>query len=170
MQTMKKPLLVSASVLGLTLALSACSTTPQEANGYNTQDGRMMGHHQHGDDRDGRGDDDHGDRHGHGGMRGGMGHGMKDLNLTDAQKAQIQQLREQQKVQRQQFKATMAQYDANIAQQKQAGASADTLLNLYKQKQAAMEQGMASMQQQKQQFMNILTPEQQLKLYQGRDH
>lgn len=165
MTAIKNPLIISASLLGLSLAVTGCSSTT--AQPMYPKDGNMIGDH--------RGYDKKADRHdgkwgGHGkeGMKGGMSHPMAELNLTDTQKAQIAQLRTQNQARMQQFKTQIDQMDANIAAQKAAGASSATLLNLYKQKQAMMEQFFAMHQQEKQQFINILTPDQQLKLYESR--
>lgn len=171
----KQPALLTASVLGLTLAVTACANTnnqtPDAGKPMMLKDGSGM-NQPHGDrmmQRDGAGMNQRDDR-----MMGkmgkdDMGRKMAMLNLTAAQQAQVQQLHAQHQAQVQQQRVKIQQLDANIAAQKQAGASTATLLNLYKQRQDAMQQFMTLRQQQQQQFMNILTPEQQLKLYESRD-
>lgn len=171
----KQPALLTASVLGLTLGVTACANTnnqtPDAVKPMMLKDGSGM-NQQHGDrmmQRDGAGMNQRDDR-----MMGKMGKDemgrkMAMLDLTAAQQVQVQQLHAQHQAQVQQQRVKMQQLDANIAAQKQAGASTATLLNLYKQRQDAMQQFMTLRQQQQQQFMNILTPEQQLKLYESRD-
>ena len=97
---------------------------------------------------------------------------MKGLDLTATQQAQFEQLRVQNQAKMAQFKAQLSQIDANIATQKAAGANTATLLGLYQQKQTVMDQFFVMHQQQRQQVISLLTPEQQLKLYenQGRGH
>lgn len=162
----KNPLIIASSILGLTIATSSYAVTaPTTALTADSKPAQF----QKGDHKGGQ----HGMK-GQKGMKGGMmgRKGMQELNLTDAQKAQIEQLRTQNKAKMQQFKTQLDQMDANIKAQKTAGASTTTLLNLYKQKQAVMDNFFVMHQQERQQFINILTPEQQLKMYehQGRGH
>lgn len=168
----KNPLIIASSVLGLSLAVSACTTTNAQTSapaGMENGKARMW---QKGERSEHKGWGMKGGMGEHKGMGGMMGKGMQELNLTDAQKIQLEQLRTQNQAKMQQFKAQLDQMDANIATQKAAGASTATLLGLYQQKQATMDQFFAMHQQQRQQFINILTPEQQLKMYesQGRGH
>lgn len=161
MKINKNPLIVCTSLLGLTLAVTGCTTTNASPSPM-PKEGKMMGH----DGQRGA----HGEGKGHMWQKegkGGMGRLLTDLNLTDTQKAQMQQLRTQNQAKMQQVKAQLDQMDATIASQKAAGASSATLLNLYQQKQAVMNQFFAMHQQEKQQFMSILTPDQQLKVYQA---
>lgn len=160
------PLIIASSVLGLSLAMSACTTTNAQ-NGPTMENGKT-----HLFQKDDRGEHKGWDKKGeHDGMGGGMmgAKGMADLNLTDTQKAQLEQLRTQNKAKMEQFKTQLDQMDSNIATQKAAGASTATLLSLYQQKQAVMDQFFAMHQQQRQQFVNILTPDQQLKLYESQN-
>ncbi len=158
----KQIAILTSSLLGLTLAVTGCST----ANSQTIDPAHRMVNH--------NGDRPMGAKMHHWGdkMKGGMmGHsmgGMAELNLTDTQKAQLKTLRDQNQAKMQQLHATLKQYDDNIAAQKSAGASTATLLGLYQQKQAVMQQFFALRQQQQQQFMSILTPEQQLKFYESR--
>lgn len=158
----KQTAVFASSLLGLTLAVTGCST----ANSQTIDPANRMVQH--------NGDRPMGEKMHHRGdkMKGGMmGHGMggmTELNLSDAQKAQLKTLREQNQAKMQQLHATLKQYDDNIAAQKKAGASTASLLSLYQQKQAVMQQFFTLRQQQEQQFMSVLTPEQQLKFYESR--
>lgn len=170
MKYFNQPSLVATGVLGLTLAMAGCSTMSQNASpamerhdGQNYTKIGMMDH---------RMGEHHGKmgmwRHQMGGapdMHARMNQLMASLNLTDTQKAQVQQLHSQHAAQMQQLQTNMQQINANIAAQKKAGASTATLVSLYQQKQALMDQMMAMYKQHQHQLMQILTPEQQLKFY-----
>lgn len=93
------------------------------------------------------------------------GNGWKDLDLTATQQAQIEQIKARNNVAMKQLKASIAQQEATIAQQKQAGVNTATLLALHQQRQNSVEQMMALKKQQRQQMLSVLTPEQQLKFY-----
>lgn len=158
----KNPLLLASSVLGLTIATASFAATTQPTPTAPVMDNGKPQMWQKGWDKKG----DHRGM-GKGGMMGGKG--MQALNLTDAQKSQLEQLRNADKAKMAQFKTQLDQLDKNIATQKAAGASTATLLGLYQQKQAVMNQFFAMHQQQRQQFMNVLTPEQQLKMYESQN-
>lgn len=98
----------------------------------------------------------------HGGKRSSV---WKNLDLTDAQQAQIEQLNMRNNLAMKPLKVSIAQQDTHIAQQKQAGADTATLLALHQQRQNSVEQMMTLKKQQHQQMLAILTPEQQLKFY-----
>lgn len=167
------PLMMCTGLVGLTLSMTACATMA-------TPDNKPMGrqdaqnHRPHHEMMDRRMSEHRG--------KMGMWHRdmgkpmdmqarknqmMASLNLTDAQKAQVQQLRTQQVAQMQQLQASMRQIDANIDAQKKAGAAATNLVSLYQQKQALKEQATAMHKQHQQQLLRILTPEQQLKFYEN---
>ncbi|MFW2176931.1 MULTISPECIES: Spy/CpxP family protein refolding chaperone [unclassified Moraxella] len=167
----KSTLAISTSILGLTLATASfadnsvntktvANTAVQQAKTSAPQ-GKAFGWKQ------GKGDMNKTEKGVKGGKGNMMARHMDELGLTDAQKTQLEQLRTQNQTKMQQLHTTLQQYDDNIAKQKQAGASTATLLALHKQKQAVMEQFFSLHQQQQQQFLNILTPEQQLKLYES---
>lgn len=144
---------IVGGVLGMSLITSGCATSRAATNAQpvmqpqaNHQPAKM-----------------HGDKHGkHDGKRGKM---WQDLNLTAAQQAQIEQIKARNNVAMKQLKASIAQQEATIAQQKQAGANTATLLALHQQRQNSVEQMMALKKQQRQQMLSVLTPEQQLKFY-----
>lgn len=154
----KKTALLTTALFGATLAITGCST----ANSQPLDPAHKMLQKD-------------GDKKPHWGKKEGMKDGKKDkrnpmaeLNLSETQKAQLKTLREQNKAKMEQLHTTLKQYDANIEAQKKAGASTATLLGMHQQKQAVMQQFFALHQQQQQQFMNMLTPEQQLKFYESR--
>ena len=95
------------------------------------------------------------------------GHHFDKLNLTDAQKQQLETLRKQNDDKMKQLHDSLKQQDANITKQKQAGASTATLLALHQQKQATMDSLKALHETAEKQFMSILTPEQQLQMYEA---
>lgn len=168
----KQPVFLTASLLGLTLAATgyanAASNNPAPTKTSMQQDAKSapMGDNQQ---RGGHNDKNDHDGKKMGGKEGMMQRQMEALNLTSTQKTQIEQLRSDNQAKMQQLQATLKQYDDNIDTQKKAGANTATLLDLYKQKQATMDQFFSLRQQQQQQFLNILTPEQQLKLFESRD-
>ena len=82
---------ISALTVGGAIALFSGASLAQDTN-PTTPQGDKAEHHHRGDGPDRRGP---GGREGFGGGRGGfMGPMMKGVNLTDAQKAQIKQIRE----------------------------------------------------------------------------
>lgn len=178
MKKSKRPLIISVSLLGLTVAMTGCATSKSNQSTNNPEQ-KMMQHHQSADTRpdfDNRwGKPQHDEMmQGHKKHRQHQGFDKQDfdaqLNLTEAQKKQIEQLKNQNKAKIEQLHSTLKQFDDNIAKQKQAGASDATLLSLHKQKQETMQQFFVLRQQERQQFLNILTPEQQLKFYENRNH
>lgn len=157
----KQPAMITASALGLVFTMSgyanaATPVTSQVTQVTTTNAKTMPQQGKQGINKDKRAKQDKLARH------------MANLDLTDAQKTQVTQLHTQHQAQTQQLRNTLQQYDANIDAQKKAGANTTTLLNLYKQKQAELDKFMTLRQQQQQQFLNILTPEQQLKLFENR--
>lgn len=157
--------LFASSLLGLTLAVTGCSTANSQNLNQNSDPAKRIipkdARHADGEKMANRMDK----------LKDGMKHNrMAQLDLSDAQKTQLQALRQQTEVQMKQLNTTLKQYDDNIAAQKKAGASTATLLGLYQQKQAVMQQAMTLRQQQEQQFISILTPEQQLKFYENQGH
>lgn len=168
----------SASLLSMTLVMTGCATAGQKSTiseNKMPKHTKTMGkfHHQNKHNfRKNR--EKHSDNHEYhmkkfskDAMMHGRKNHMAELNLTDEQKNQIKLLNAQHTNKMVQIRATLKQHDENIAKQKQARADNETLINLYQQKQAVKEQLFALRQQQQQQFMNILTPEQQLKLYEN---
>lgn len=155
----KQTALIVTSVLGLSLAVTGCSTA-------NSQTTTVFHHFAKQGDKQPKGEKkQHWGKKMKADTKGMMGRFMAELNLTDAQKTQIQTLRQQNQARMQQIQATLKQYDDTITAQKKAGASTTTLLALHQQKQHTMQQFFTLRQQQHQQLMAILTPEQQLKFY-----
>lgn len=161
--SMKKPAITLASLLAISLIGTGCAT----ANG---NPHTMIPAHAaaaHGDSKHA------GKKHKEGKHHKAFGKAEREdgrnnlaaLNLSEAQKAQLQQLRAQHQTQLQQLHTNLKQLDDTIVKQKQAGASNTSLLALYQQKKAVMQQANTLRLQQQQQFLAVLTPEQQLKWY-----
>lgn len=168
-----QPLMMCTGLVGLTLSMTACATT--SATNTNPMAGQAVeNRHQRHEMMERRMSEHRGKmgmwHHNKGkpmDMEARKNQMMASLNLTDAQKAQVKQLRTQQVAQMQPLKASMRQINANIDAQKKAGAAATSLVSLYQQKQALKEQATALHKQHQQQLLRILTPEQQLKFYEN---
>ncbi|WP_394262083.1 Spy/CpxP family protein refolding chaperone [Moraxella boevrei] len=160
MKLLTKTNTLTASLLALTLAVTGCANTNTNSN-HHAKAGAMphkqmpkdAHHHQH-------------DGHKMGEMRG---HHFERLNLTDAQQKQLEALKKQNHGKMQQLHTKAKQQDETIAKQREAKASTATLLALYQQKQATMDEMKALHDASEKQFMAILTPEQQLQMYQAHD-
>lgn len=90
---------------------------------------------------------------------------LASLNLTEAQKSQLEALRLQNRPKMQALQAQLKQYNATLSQP-QAGTNEATLLNLYQQKHAVTLQEAELHRQYEQRFLAILTPSQQIQYYQ----
>lgn len=160
MKLLTKTNTLTASLLALTLAVTGCANTNANSN-HHAKAGAMphkqmpkdAHHHQH-------------NGHKMGEMRG---HHFERLNLTDAQQKQLEALETQTHGKMQQLHTQAKQQDETIAKQREAKASTATLLALYQQKQATMDEMKALHDASEKQFMAILTPEQQVQLYQAHD-
>lgn len=89
---------------------------------------------------------------------------LASLNLTEAQKSQLEALRLQNRPKMQALQAQLKQYNATLSQP-QAGTNEATLLNLYQQKHAVTLQEAELHRQYEQRFLAILTPSQQIQYY-----
>lgn len=161
--------LITASLLSMGLALTACANS--NATSQAPEAKAMPKAHAHHHKADMKGANPHAhmkmDSHAHKHMDMMAHHHFDKLDLTDAQKKQIDALKEQNKGKIEQLHTSLAEQEKNIRKQKEANASTTTLLNLYQQKQATVEELTNLHKNAQKQFIAILTPEQQLKMYEG---
>lgn len=161
--------LITASLLSMGLALTACanSNTTSQAPEAKAMP-KAQYHHAHGKSEKDVKNPHHGmDKHAHKNMDMMTHHHFDKLDLTDAQKKQIEALIAQNKTKIEALHTSLAEQEKNIKKQKEANASTTTLLNLYQQKQATVEELTNLHKNAQKQFIAILTPEQQLKMYEG---
>ncbi|WP_161600315.1 Spy/CpxP family protein refolding chaperone [Moraxella macacae] len=92
------------------------------------------------------------------------------LNLSKTQQQQLQALKNQNQSKMQNLHAKMQQQDANISKQRETKADSTALLASYQQKQAIIDEMITLNREGEKQFMAILTPEQQLQVYQTYDN
>lgn len=94
-------------------------------------------------------------------------HHFDKLALTDAQQKQIDAITAENQAKIEQLHTSLAEQEKNIKMYSDAKADTATLLKLYQQKQATIEQMSDLHKASEKQFIAILTPEQQLQMYQG---
>lgn len=156
--------LLATSLLAM-LALTGCATS----NANSTADSKVMPkdhYHAHGKyEKDAK--NPHHDMNPHKHMDMMAHHHFDKLDLSDAQKKQLADLKEQNKAKIEKLHASLAEQEKNIKKQKEANASSATLLKLYQQKQATVDEMTELHKNAQKQFFAILTPEQQLKMYEG---
>lgn len=161
--------LITASLLSMGLALTACANS--NATSQAPEAKAMPKTHPHHHKADMKGENPHAhmkmDSNPHKHMDMMAHHHFDKLALTDAQKKQIEALTAQNKTKIEQLHASLAEQEKNIKKQTEAKADTATLLKLYQQKQATVEELTNLHKNAQKQFIAILTPEQQLKIYEG---
>lgn len=152
--------LLATSLLSLGMIVSGCANSNPTAVKPATDSKPMPAHAMKMDKAD----------HHHKGMDKMAKHHFDKLDLTDAQKKQLETIHKQNHENMEQLHAKLKTQADNIKKQKEAGANTTTLLALYQEKQATVEELANIHKNSQKQFMNILTPEQQLKMYEGHQH
>lgn len=158
---------LTASLLSMGLVLTGCATN-NNAHGSQYDKSSMSKTHYHGHGKSDKAiKNPHHDMKDHKNMDMMAHHHFDKLALSDTQKKQLEALTAQNKTKIEQLHASLAEQEKNIKKQTEAKADTATLLKLYQQKQATVEEMSELHKASQKQFFAILPPEQQLQMFEG---